>query len=312
MQQLLEFSQSHPVLIILFLGLLTMLLRTFVGSALAKNITNMEAVKLINKDGAWILDVRTKDEYDKTHIANSTHVPLDSLGQQLHQFEDKKKAPVILVCRSGNRSSQAARILKKQAFEKIYNLTEGLIGWQAANLPVQSGTGKAKDQQKSQTKKSGKAKRKGHQPALSNDAKSDNSDDTPTVDARPEDNTRPEDNISMATPESEQGQQQPVPPLDAGPLTNNIYVYTAGYCPYTTKVERLLERKGIKYQQVDVDDDPAMRDLVFSKSNQSTFPQVFVGEQRVGNCDELHQMEREGQLESVLGIKPGWKLPTLS
>ena len=79
MQQLLEFIQSHPVLVIVFLGLLAMLARSYLGGKLAKNISNMDAVNLLNKNDAWILDVRTKEEFEKSHISNSQNVSLEGI-----------------------------------------------------------------------------------------------------------------------------------------------------------------------------------------------------------------------------------------
>lgn len=298
MQQLLVFIQSHPILVILFLGLLAMLARSYLGSSLAKNISNMEAVNLLNKDEAWILDVRTKDEFEKSHISNSQNISLDVLANHIQQYQDKKAKPVILVCQSGNRSLQAAKILKKQAFEKLYNLTDGILGWQNANLPVDSGTNKPKQEKKKSNKKSGKQLNK--QP--DNQAKSEN---THVNGSQPLDSDSPgeipENSSGLDYDTSQLSEQESLESPD--PMTSKILVYTAGYCPYTTKVEKLLERKGLEYEQVNVDDDPAMRDLIFTKSNQNTFPQVFLGDNRVGNCDELHQMEREGQLDAVFGIK---------
>jgi len=289
MQQLFVFIQSHPILVILFLGLLAMLARSYMGSTLAKNITNMEAVNLLNKNDAWILDVRTKEEFEKSHISNSQNVSLDVLGNHIQQYQDRKTKPVILVCQSGNRSLQAAKILKKQAFENIYNLTDGVLGWQNANLPVESGTNKQKQEKKKSNKKSGKQGKSEDSHVNGSQALGSDSVEIPEKDPG-------EDNAS-----SQSGEQ--VLSESTDPVINKILVYTAGYCPYTTKVEKLLERKGLEYEQVNVDDDPTMRDLIFTKSNQNTFPQVFLGDNRVGNCDELHQMEREGQLDAILGIK---------
>jgi len=291
MQQLLEFIQSHPVLVILFLGLLAMLARSYFGGTLAKNISNMDAVNLLNKNDAWILDVRTKEEFEKSHISNSQNIPLDVLANHIQQYQDKKSKPVILVCQSGNRSIQAAKILKKQAFENLYNLTDGILGWQNASLPVDSGLNKAKQEKKKSGKKFGKQKKLEHK-------QTDAEVVEQTDDVEIPENSGSEENSTPQTNQEDLSDSE-------DSAEDKILVYTAGYCPYTTKVEKLLERKGLVYEQVNVDDDPTMRDLIFSKSNQNTFPQVFLGKNRVGNCDELHQMEREGQLDTVLGIKSG-------
>lgn len=76
-------------------------------------------LKQILADGAIVLDVRTKSEFDAGHIQGSKHIPLDSLRPKLDQIKKLNK-PVITVCRSGNRSAMAKTILKNNGIE-VYN-----------------------------------------------------------------------------------------------------------------------------------------------------------------------------------------------
>ncbi|BFG70969.1 rhodanese-like domain-containing protein [Sediminibacterium sp. KACHI17] len=69
--------------------------------------------------GALILDVRTKAEFDSGHIKGSLNIPLDELPKKLGELHQKHK-PIIVVCRSGNRSSIAKSILKSDGIE-VYN-----------------------------------------------------------------------------------------------------------------------------------------------------------------------------------------------
>jgi phage shock protein E len=73
----------------------------------------------ILKNGAVILDVRTKNEYNAGHIQRSRHVPLDAIMQQLNQLK-KLNAPIITVCRSGSRSAIAKSLLQNAGIE-AYN-----------------------------------------------------------------------------------------------------------------------------------------------------------------------------------------------
>ncbi len=75
--------------------------------------------KLVN-DGAIILDVRTKGEFDGGHINGAINIPVDQLINNLSKFKDKSK-PIITCCASGMRSATAKSILKSNDYESVYN-----------------------------------------------------------------------------------------------------------------------------------------------------------------------------------------------
>jgi phage shock protein E len=70
-------------------------------------------------DGAIIVDVRTKSEFQSGHLRNSINMPVDNLEQNLKKLNKNK--PIITCCASGARSASAARILKSNGFEQVYN-----------------------------------------------------------------------------------------------------------------------------------------------------------------------------------------------
>ena len=72
------------------------------------------------KDGAIILDVRSKREYAGGHIKDSINIPVDQLGNNIHKLKDKNK-PIITCCASGARSASAKSILKSNGFAEVYN-----------------------------------------------------------------------------------------------------------------------------------------------------------------------------------------------
>jgi glutaredoxin 3 len=80
-----------------------------------------------------------------------------------------------------------------------------------------------------------------------------------------------------------------------------VLMYLTAACPYCQAAERLLARKGINdVERVRVDLDPARRDEMVAKSGRRTVPQIWVGAQHVGGSDELHALERAGELDSLL------------
>jgi rhodanese-related sulfurtransferase len=83
------------------------------------------------------MDVCEPTEYREGHIPNSLNVPLSGLAGQAAGLHKYKARPVILSCRSGNRSVRAAITLRKLGFEKVFSLGGGLHGWQRDNLPVE-------------------------------------------------------------------------------------------------------------------------------------------------------------------------------
>jgi rhodanese-related sulfurtransferase len=78
-----------------------------------------EDIKNIIEEGALIVDVRTKEEYEQGHIPGSLNIPLDGIGKAMEWLQ--KDVPTVLVCASGSRSAHAVMVLKANGFEKVYN-----------------------------------------------------------------------------------------------------------------------------------------------------------------------------------------------
>jgi rhodanese-related sulfurtransferase len=95
-------------------------------SQLFPNAENDNLKKLID-DGAFLVDVRTPEEFGGSHLKGSVNIPLDSIPFQLEKFKDKKN--IIVFCRSGNRSGQAKFILEQNG---IANVTNGGT-WEQVN-----------------------------------------------------------------------------------------------------------------------------------------------------------------------------------
>ena len=82
--------------------------------------------------------------------------------------------------------------------------------------------------------------------------------------------------------------------------SQTIVMYTTKFCPYCMRARGLLESKGWDYQDISVDADQGLRSEMRKKSGQHTVPQIWIGEQHVGGCDELFRLEGGNQLEAMV------------
>lgn len=138
MDRYIEFLTNHFVLAGAWIAVAGMLIYSFFNARLRgfSAVHPSMATQLINRENAIILDVREDNEYREGHIINSLHIPVGYLGDRLKELEKYKEQPIIVGCRSGQRSSQACSILKKNGFDKVYNLSGGIMGWKNDNLPL--------------------------------------------------------------------------------------------------------------------------------------------------------------------------------
>lgn len=84
--------------------------------------------------------------------------------------------------------------------------------------------------------------------------------------------------------------------------TPEIVMYSTGWCPYCERARALFERKGAGFREVKVDEDPAERTTMMSRSGgRRSVPQIFIGERHVGGYDELYALDRTGELDALLG-----------
>jgi rhodanese-related sulfurtransferase len=86
------------------------------------------------QQGAFVLDVREQSEWDEYHAPNTTLIPLGELETRL--TEVPKDKPVVVVCRSGNRSQQGRDILKQAGFTNVTSMTGGLKTWRDKGYPI--------------------------------------------------------------------------------------------------------------------------------------------------------------------------------
>jgi glutaredoxin 3 len=80
-----------------------------------------------------------------------------------------------------------------------------------------------------------------------------------------------------------------------------VEIYTTPFCPYCVAAKRLLQKKGVTYEETDVSRDPALRQAMMRRAGgRHTVPQIFIGGQHVGGCDDLHALDHQGRLDPLL------------
>ena len=137
MDRLLEYAARHPFLVggTVLLALAALAYEISRGRSGGQTVGPLDAVRLLNQ-GALVIDVRTKAEFDGGHIIDAKHVPQDEIAQSAEMLKRFREKVVIACCESGMRSGAAARVLRAQGFTKVVNLRGGLQSWRAENLPL--------------------------------------------------------------------------------------------------------------------------------------------------------------------------------
>jgi rhodanese-related sulfurtransferase len=87
------------------------------------------------QNGAFVLDVRTQEEWNEFHAPNTTLIPLDQLAARVNEVP--KDREIVVVCRSGNRSQQGRDILLNAGFTQVTSMIGGLNEWRASGYPIE-------------------------------------------------------------------------------------------------------------------------------------------------------------------------------
>jgi rhodanese-related sulfurtransferase len=98
-----------------------------------REVSREEAQKLV-EEGAQLVDVRAEHEWSAGHIGGAKHLPLAELAERTGEID--KDRPVVLYCRGGNRSTMATDALTDAGFDAV-KLSEGIVGWDEADLPLE-------------------------------------------------------------------------------------------------------------------------------------------------------------------------------
>ncbi len=140
-ETLMAFFGRNPMLSLALAGLTvaiayTEVMRLFRGY---KAIKPAELTQLINQGGALVVDLSAITDFEKGHVTGSRNLTPSQFDPQGKLLAGAKQSPVVLVCRTGTASAEAAKKLKKAGFEQIHWLDGGIAAWDAAGLPLVKG-----------------------------------------------------------------------------------------------------------------------------------------------------------------------------
>jgi rhodanese-related sulfurtransferase len=144
LESFLLFLQKSPFNMLLF-GLAVssgvMLLWPLISRSfrMSHEVGAVEAVQLINRRDALVLDVRDTGDFAAGHIANAKHVPEAQLADRIKELEKYRSRPIVVSCRTGSRASSVSAMLRKQGFTEAFALRGGIAAWQQASLPLEKG-----------------------------------------------------------------------------------------------------------------------------------------------------------------------------
>ncbi len=138
MQAYIEFAGRHPLLFVALAAVIALIIMTELRRATKgyKEVLPAEAVRLINKEDAMVIDVREANELAQGTIIDSKHIALSALPEKVDNFSNDKNKPILVFCKMGNRSSQASKLLLKNSYTNVFSLKGGINAWINDQLPI--------------------------------------------------------------------------------------------------------------------------------------------------------------------------------
>lgn len=137
--EIIPFIKNHLLLslgwIVLFIAIIVLTVKSKLSKV--KIINNAQAINMINKLDAVIIDIRSADSFKKGHITQSHNIlPIDIKNANAKTIDKFKENLIILVDENGLSSSSIGELLVKQGFLNVFTLKDGIAGWNGDNLPL--------------------------------------------------------------------------------------------------------------------------------------------------------------------------------
>ena len=143
MEQLLQFITHHWVLCsLLVIIILLIIFEELRGRGVrgVQSTSPQQAVQLINRQNALVIDVRSPEAFSGGHIATATNVPAEKWSNADFMIsENDRNRSIIVVCQAGQTSLAIAAKLHKQGFQHVHSLTGGITNWKQNTLPLVKG-----------------------------------------------------------------------------------------------------------------------------------------------------------------------------
>ncbi|MEH6502734.1 MAG: rhodanese-like domain-containing protein [Cycloclasticus sp.] len=133
-----EFVSNHSLLFIALVVIVIFLVQSLFSDLTRKYklVTVAEAIDLINREEAVIVDTRNQAEFDSGHITDAILIPLPEIKESDEKLKKYEGKPLLFYCKTGARSDEACKILNKQGINNIYALNGGVQSWQEADMPL--------------------------------------------------------------------------------------------------------------------------------------------------------------------------------
>lgn len=135
MDRLFEFVGNHWELVSIFAALLFALWWTEKAKA-GQSLSPLAVTQLLNNEGAVVIDVRDKKEFNEGRVTGSIHMPFTGLKNRLEELAKYKDKQIVIVDKMGQHSGTAGKLLKAEGFENVARLSGGIAEWKSSNMPL--------------------------------------------------------------------------------------------------------------------------------------------------------------------------------
>ncbi len=133
-----EFISNHSLLFVALLFVIVLLLQSIFSDFTRKYklISPSEAVRLINREDAVVIDTRNKGDFKSGHISDAILIPLPEVKDHAEKLGKYEGRPLLFYCKSGTRSDEACKTLSKLGLSNVYALSGGIQAWEDASMPL--------------------------------------------------------------------------------------------------------------------------------------------------------------------------------
>ena len=127
-------TENFVAFSLLFLCIFILII--YEGRKGGRRIDTNEVTRLINKEEAIVIDIRSSNEFSSGHITNAINIQPNKIDQQIDAIKAPKESPIILVCKTGNNSRVVGNKLQKNGFQNVNIISGGMLSWLNQGLPV--------------------------------------------------------------------------------------------------------------------------------------------------------------------------------